>query len=555
MASPSSPNLTTMISRLLFLLHCSSIATIGVEAASSSSLSSLFKFSTWSSSRIVMTTTMTRRLSTAVFILRGGNIDLDKDVNALDEQAQKEEEEVNDDGETDLPLLPPPSSLSASSAIVKLKISTSLRSDILDRTTTLMSSRTRSVLSLRQAVSRTLPGNPPFSAVRLRYRGRLLEDDDMTVEDVLLSRNEDEDDDDDEEEDIFGEQEEEEEDVEKFVLTLDMIPPIDAKFGIQLRDTTLTMSTKEILEAYYLNVAGLAYTQEMQMKEQQQQLQLLHVSGGKEGMEKDDLVNHSLDIRKRASLVQRQFEVLLSDDTRRLIEEEHERVAAVRRRKGGSSNDDDDDDGEETVFGLVPRDGGSSTSSSLSSSLTNSPRTTGSSRSSLKRNRGGATMNVRRILQRNMNIHWSTTTRNAILFLFFGYFGGRNSFSRTLLLLMSPLCFILQTRPIKVVLKQLFYFWGEPPGILLSLLPAPQQAIMSCNYGDTMRKVYGIGEKMLEEWGGEEWLELEQFEAEELARIKERWGSSANRKGVNNFHDEYDQYDEDDDDDDNEDDE
>ena len=63
--------------------------------------------------------------------------------------------------------------------------------------------------------------------------------------------------------------------------------------------------------------------------------------------------------------------------------------------------------------------------------------------------------------------------------------------SRTIMLLGAPACFIIQARPVKVAIKQLFYTIGEPPGILLSLLPAPQQAIMSCHYDDAMRFVYG----------------------------------------------------------------
>ncbi len=68
--------------------------------------------------------------------------------------------------------------------------------------------------------------------------------------------------------------------------------------------------------------------------------------------------------------------------------------------------------------------------------------------------------------------------------------------SRSIMMLGAPACFIIQARPVKVAIKQLFYTIGEPPGILLSLLPAPQQAIMSCDYDEAMRTIYGnqIGE-------------------------------------------------------------
>ena len=45
-------------------------------------------------------------------------------------------------------------------------------------------------------------------------------------------------------------------------------------------------------------------------------------------------------------------------------------------------------------------------------------------------------------------------------------------------------------------MKQLFYAIGEPPGLFLSLLPAPQQCIMSCDYNDLLVDLYGkdVGE-------------------------------------------------------------
>ena len=55
----------------------------------------------------------------------------------------------------------------------------------------------------------------------------------------------------------------------------------------------------------------------------------------------------------------------------------------------------------------------------------------------------------------------------------------------------APLCFVLQARPVKIAMKQLFYTVGKPPAILLSLLPAPQQAIMSLNYDAAMIDLYG----------------------------------------------------------------
>lgn len=78
-----------------------------------------------------------------------------------------------------------------------------------------------------------------------------------------------------------------------------------------------------------------------------------------------------------------------------------------------------------------------------------------------------------------------------MLFIFFGLFGGRNSVSRNLLLLGAPLCFVLQARPVKILLKQSFYAMSNPPGIFLSLLPAPQQAILSFDENLAREELYG----------------------------------------------------------------
>lgn len=465
-------------------------------------------------------------------LLRGGGDTIDI------AESNDEENDDEDDDTIEIEEAPLSSSTAMSapslSSVVKIKISTSLQSSIVDHTTSLMSSGKRTILSLRQAMARSLPGNPPLSIVKLLYCGRLLDDDSMTVEEVLqLARDDDDDDDnDDSNNDTIDDNNEDDRDIERLVFTCDILPPIDTKFGLQLKESISTLSTQEILHAYYLNVAGLSYLQEQQHKQQQQQ----------QSQEANTDSNTLNLLRKRATLVQKQFETNLSNEIFDQITYEHERVLNSRRKISGIDNytttTKDEEEEEDIVFGLVPRD-----SSSSSSSLR---------RKNGKKYAGGATTNVKRILQKNMNIQWSTTIRNSILFLFFGYFGGRNSFSQTLLLLLSPLCFVIQTRPIKLFLKQLFYTMGEPPGIILSLLPAPQQAIMSCDYSAIMKKLYTSDGKndndVLEK---EEWLLMEQAEIDKMKKYgTSQWGSTGS-KGVNLVVEEYDDDDEDDYDDDN----
>lgn len=64
--------------------------------------------------------------------------------------------------------------------------------------------------------------------------------------------------------------------------------------------------------------------------------------------------------------------------------------------------------------------------------------------------------------------------------------------SRAVLLLGAPMCFILQARPVRLMLKETFYLvLRNPPGIILSLLPAPQQAMLALSDDEAMRLIYG----------------------------------------------------------------
>ena len=52
------------------------------------------------------------------------------------------------------------------------------------------------------------------------------------------------------------------------------------------------------------------------------------------------------------------------------------------------------------------------------------------------------------------------------------------------------MCFVLQARAVKMYLKLAFYACAHPPSILLSLLPAPQQAILSFKEEEARKALY-----------------------------------------------------------------
>lgn len=64
--------------------------------------------------------------------------------------------------------------------------------------------------------------------------------------------------------------------------------------------------------------------------------------------------------------------------------------------------------------------------------------------------------------------------------------------SRAVLLLGAPMCFVVQARPVKLIWKEMLYIaLRNPPAIILSLLPAPQQAMLALSDDDAMRLIYG----------------------------------------------------------------
>lgn len=62
----------------------------------------------------------------------------------------------------------------------------------------------------------------------------------------------------------------------------------------------------------------------------------------------------------------------------------------------------------------------------------------------------------------------------------------------------APLCFILQARPVKMWSKTLFYMLSNPPGVISSLLPAPQQAILNADMEKSYAALYHPDEEKKE---------------------------------------------------------
>jgi len=158
-------------------------------------------------------------------------------------------------------------------------------------------------------------------------------------------------------------------------------------------------------------MAGMVYGQELFVKESElyNESNDENVDELDEGLESEDEdmelhtsstqptnVNHSLNIRKKAALIQSQFESNLSSETKQLLQEEHIRVKQ-HLSSDSSTSTSPSPDNDEIIYGLISQNEINSSSSRKGRTL-----------------KGGASMNVKRSLQRNLNV-----VRIAIVFLYY----------------------------------------------------------------------------------------------------------------------------------------
>lgn len=328
------------------------------------------------------------------------------------------------------------------------------------------SPQTRTIGSIKQSISRQFKSRPPIKAITLRHNGEVLNKEIVLLEDILNDYYDDEEDDDDDVEE------------RKMTMVVDMVPPVDPKFGTELKERLDQMTNEQVLDVYTANMAAY-YQNSLELAELiNEKNNVITITEKDEDDEEEDEDTRTsssssssitFQMRKHSLMIKEQIIASFDDEIKnklyRMITP-NELLQLEQQQKDGN---------EDSIAGGDVM---------LKDSILSSKR---------KRNNraGGATMNVKRALQKNLNVDWPNTIRNVILFLFFGYFGGRSSFSRTIMLCCAPACILLQVRVIKLLLKQVFYTIGEPPGILLSLLPAPQQAIMSCNFENCLKELYG----------------------------------------------------------------
>ena len=377
--------------------------------------------------------------------IRGGD-----DSTGVMEQ-DEEEDESEDESEEEEDSSSATSSSSTSKPPISAKplpvtVKTALGPKVLDQSIELTVNRSRDIASLKEALRRQLPGRPPVGTMELVLHGRRLPDD-MLMDELI-----DEDDQDDDEE----EDDEDSAASSALVLQLDMVPPVDPKFVQQLERDMTELTTAELLEAYTANEAAMY--QNAALLQQQPSLSASdHVEGDDEPeLAKEDGPLLTTQMRDRAAQIRQNLQesILNTPNAQKLLSSTLA-PAAIQQ------------------------------SELLQAKQIRGQRVRHTAVSSVK-------TSLKRKIQHIWNINWATSVRYFCLFLFFGYFGGRTATSRAILLLGAPSVFVLQARPVQLFVKQLLYtLLDQPPGILLSLMPAPQQAILSLNMGQAMSTIYG----------------------------------------------------------------
>jgi hypothetical protein len=261
---------------------------------------------------------------------------------------------------------------SISSSPIKITLKTAVTNNpLIEQSIEITASPTRTVHSLKQSVSRQFKSKPPIESIQLRLDGQLLDDDETLVEDLIV---EDDEDDDDEEED------DDHDGMPKLNIVVDMIPPVDPKFGTEMKDRLDHVTNEQLLEAYVVNLAAMhqnsidvmAQTMESNPSAENDTVDEENMEEEQEETvtsEPDLPVN--LALQKYATMMKSQIIHSLSDGEKKLLEKTDTPSSPI-------SQDDLDtyNTGDLLLKESIKR----------------------------KKRRGGATINMKRVIQKNLNI-------------------------------------------------------------------------------------------------------------------------------------------------------
>lgn len=376
----------------------------------------------------------------------------------VEEEEEEEDEDVagdeEDEGKEDVTTQPAAVKAATPAEPVVLTIQTASGSAVLDQSIELENvTPSRTIASIKSSISKKLSSKPPPSIIALRFDGRLLADEEL-VRDIVKEAKEEE-----EAEEEHDEAEDADQSTAGLVLTMDTIVPVDPKLVPDLERKFPDLTSEELLQAYAANEAALY--QNSLILEQVPIIKNLSSEGedADDQDEEDDvtapqpdhLVSVNAVIRERIARIRADLEatVLATENAKTLLADELSPNAKIKQQP------------KVEIKGQRIR-------------------------------RPEKSIALRGVVQRNLNINWFYTGRAMFALLFCGFFGGKSAFSKSIMLLGAPLIVILQLRPVKAALTQLIYaLLLHPPSIILSLLPVPQQVMLSMDVDAAMIAIYG----------------------------------------------------------------
>ncbi len=385
--------------------------------------------------------------------IRGGSSITDTHTGDDDDEEDNDEDKDNDES-----TLKSPSSPSSSATPIKLIISTTSSSTITKSSSSSLSSHnpiihphnleitissTRTLSSLKQSISKQLfrnVKNLPIDLLVLKINGDVVKEEDNVEDDEddevdndndigkkeitigdLLDEYYDENDLDDDIYDNENEEEDEDNDIPKLKIQVDIIPPVNSKFGTDINEYISNMSNEQLLNAYVMNNACMYYNLkdlndiddwimncmdmdekeddgeedgEKEMKEKKETKVMWNIRQGSGSSSSSSTT--SLDVQTNALLLKEQIMSLLPTQELELLKQEKD-----------VGDDDKSDDSINNIDSLSNGD------VLLKESL----------KRKMKR-RGGATMNVKRTLQKNLNI----VSAHTLLYLLSVYKQNMHSF-------------------------------------------------------------------------------------------------------------------------------
>jgi len=331
--------------------------------------------------------------------------DEDEDDGMEEDEDEEEEEDDEDDEEESAPSKP------AQGPPIKIFIRTNLNVPLLDQTLEFTASQKRDIASIKLSISRQMLGRPPVSSQTLRLGDRIVQDDEL-ISDLLEEWEEEHDDEDDDEEEKDPLDNDDEDTVLPFVL--DNPPPIDPKFATELKNQLRDVNADELLDAYAFNMAMIHRNTERMFQQTQKVSDSPTVEDDEDSEKEEEVHDEDLDddeemedtsitsltetvqLRQQAQLLREQLLSTFHEDILQKLEQIKQAAEQAKLK-----NDDDEDDDSITKGdvllkqSLKSKDTGVFLGNGLVGNFQNSQK------SAIK---GGATMNMKRALQRNLNI-------------------------------------------------------------------------------------------------------------------------------------------------------